>query len=73
MATTVKSQIDVLDRHAAVNSVLASFGMEGLSPDPVTKALLEQYSAGAISLEEFGAAIELHVARMAADERVAHP
>jgi phage tail tape-measure protein len=71
MATTSKSPGEVIDRTAAVKSVLASFGMEGLNPDRATTALLEQYGAGSISLEELGAAIERHVAHMTTKEDAA--
>ncbi|HWE85672.1 MAG TPA: antitoxin VbhA family protein [Terracidiphilus sp.] len=71
MATTSKSPAELIDRTAAVKSVLASFGMEGLSPDRATTALLEHYSAGSMSLEELGAAIERHVDHMTTQEDAA--
>jgi hypothetical protein len=52
------------DRPTAVSSVLASFRMEGLEPDPETSALLTQYTGGTLSLEKLGSAIERHVAQM---------
>jgi hypothetical protein len=42
--------------------------MEGLDPDLETAVLLERYTEGAISLEEFGMAIERHAANLAAQE-----
>lgn len=54
-----------------MSSVLASFGMEGLSPDRATTELLEQYSTGSISLQELGAAIERHVTQMKTREDAA--
>jgi hypothetical protein len=38
--------------------------MEGLEPDAGTAAILEEYAAGSISLEQFGSAIGDHVARL---------
>jgi hypothetical protein len=64
MATLAKPAADILNRRRAVAAVLASFGIEGLAPDSATSALLEQYAGGAITLEQFGAAIERHVAGM---------
>jgi Antitoxin VbhA len=52
------------DPASAVESVLASFRMEGLEPDAETEALLREYAAGSISLEQLGWAIERHVARI---------
>lgn len=71
LATTSKSPSEILDRATAVSSVLASFGMEGLSPDRATTELLEQYSTGSISLQELGAAIERHVTQMKTREDAA--
>jgi hypothetical protein len=36
--------------------------MEGLEPDAETARLLQQYAAGALSIEQLGSAIERHVA-----------
>jgi hypothetical protein len=65
MASAQTTQYESLSPSTAVESVLASFGMEGLSPDARTAQLLDEYGAGAISLEELGAAIECHVTRLA--------
>ena len=70
MATVIHPRAEALDRRAAVASVLASFRMEGLEPDAETAALLAQYQAGSLSLDEFGSAIERHVARMESGEAV---
>lgn len=64
MATEPKPDIENPDRRAAVASALASLGMEGLAPDAETSALLAQYEGGSITLQEFGRAIERHVAQM---------
>ncbi|HZD50652.1 MAG TPA: antitoxin VbhA family protein [Silvibacterium sp.] len=58
------------DRRADVDSVLASFGMEGLTPDTETAGILERYAAGQITLQEMSAAIEAHVKRMEVKEAV---
>ncbi|HUH61737.1 MAG TPA: antitoxin VbhA family protein [Terracidiphilus sp.] len=52
------------DRAAAVESVLGSFRMEGLEPDAETATLLAAYASGSLTLDEFGAAIERHVAKL---------
>ena len=44
-----------------VDSVLASFRMEGLEPDAETASLIRQYADGALSLEQLGSAIQRHV------------
>jgi hypothetical protein len=64
MEHMTKPAADVLDRPSAVRSVLASFQMEGLVPDAETAALLRQYAAGSMSLEQFGLEIDRHVARI---------
>ena len=64
MATLPKTVVETLDRRAAVESVLASFRIEGLEPDAETAALLEGFSSGRLSIEEFGAAIERHTANL---------
>ena len=68
MATLVKSPIEVVDRRVVLQSVLASFGMEGLEPDAETTELLEQYATGSLSMEQLGAAIERHVVGMGTEE-----
>lgn len=68
MAVNIDPSTRPFDRLAAVRSVLASFRMEGLDPDLETAVLLERYTEGAISLEEFGMAIERHAANLAAQE-----
>ena len=68
MATVVRPAAEALDRPTAVGSVLASFRMEGLEPDAETAALLAQYAAGSLSLDELGSAIEHHVAQMESGE-----
>jgi len=70
MATVIHPTAEALDRRAAVASVLASFRMEGLEPDAETAALLAQYEAGSLSLDELGSAIERHVARMKTEQPV---
>jgi hypothetical protein len=65
MALAQTPKLENLSRSTAVESVLASFGMEGLRPDARTAQLLDEYRAGTITLEELGAAIERHVTRMA--------
>ncbi len=62
MVTSVKPAVDSVDRRTEVRSVLASFRMEGLEPDAETASLLQQYAAGALSVEQLGSAIERHVA-----------
>jgi hypothetical protein len=62
MVTLVKPAIDPVDRRTEVSSVLASFRMEGLEPDAETASLLQQYAAGAMSVEQLGSAIERHAA-----------
>ena len=64
VANAATSSTEILERAAAVSSVLASFGMEGLEPDAATSNLLEEYVAGSITLEQFGTAVERHVAKM---------
>ena len=64
MVQLLRTAIETSDRRTAVSSVLASFRMEGLEPDAGTAAILEEYAAGSISLEQFGSAIEDHVARL---------
>lgn len=64
MAPVSKSANSGPDRSAAVESVLASFRMEGLEPDEETASLLDKYASGGLSLEEFGTAIERHVAKI---------
>jgi hypothetical protein len=64
MPNTALSPSEILSRRAAVKSVLASLGMEGLAPDAATASLLDEYISGMISLEQFGTAIERHVAEM---------
>jgi hypothetical protein len=71
MPKTAFPPTELLDRRAAVTSVLASFGMEGLEPDAATSSLLDEYVADSISLEQLGDAIELHVARMDLQQDVA--
>jgi Antitoxin VbhA len=68
VATLVNTAVKTLDRSMAVGSVLASFRMEGLEPDSETAALLAQYAAGSLSLDELGSAIERHVAQMESGE-----
>jgi hypothetical protein len=70
MVTLVNSAVETLDRPTAIGSVLASFGMEGLKPDSETAALLSLYAAGSLSLDQFGSAVERHVAQMATGEVV---
>jgi hypothetical protein len=62
MVTSVKPAIHPVDRRTEVSSVLASFRMEGLEPDAETARLLQQYAAGALSIEQLGSAIERRVA-----------
>ena len=64
MATLPKTTAETIDRRAAVDSVLASFRMEGLEPDAQTAELLDDFSSGSLSIEEFGVAIERHAARL---------
>jgi hypothetical protein len=64
MATLPKTAVETIDRRTAVRSVLASFRIEGLTPDGETAALLEEFSSGRLSIEEFGAAIERHATRL---------
>jgi hypothetical protein len=64
MVQPLRTAIETSDRRTAVSSVLASFRMEGLEPDAGTAAILEEYAAGSISLEQFGSAIEDYVARL---------
>ena len=65
MSTRTKTNSSELaDRRANVESALASFGMEGLEPDRETIAILENYAAGRMTLEEMGAAIEVRVRKM---------
>jgi len=68
MATRVRPTDKSVDRPTAVRSVLASFRMEGLEPDAKTAALLDQYAAGSLSLEQLGSAIERHAARIKAEK-----
>ncbi len=68
MAIEANSGHKLVDRSTAVSNVLASFGMEGLEPDPETAALLGSYAAGSLSLQQLGSAIERHVAGMVAHE-----
>lgn len=63
MAQLLRPVPVISDRRTAVSSALASFRMEGLEPDAATAALLNQYAAGSISLEQLGSAIEDHVAQ----------
>jgi hypothetical protein len=63
MVQLLRAAIETSDRRTAVSSVMASFRMEGLEPDAGTAAILEEYAAGSISLEQFGSA-EDHVARL---------
>ena len=64
MSNPQEIESEDVDRRAAVDGVLASFGMEGLEPDAETAALLDSYSAGRLTLEQFGNAIEQHVEAM---------
>jgi hypothetical protein len=64
MAQLLRPALGTSDRRTEVSSALASFRMEGLEPDAATAAILEQYAAGSISLEQFGSAIEDHVAQL---------
>jgi hypothetical protein len=64
MATVVNPSVGTVDRRGEVSSVLASFRMEGLEPDAETASLIEQYAAGALSLEQLGSEIERYVAQM---------
>jgi len=68
MATTIVGTAGTFDRSTAIGSVMASFRMEGLEPDAETAALLAQYEAGSLSLNELGSAIERHVAQMGTRE-----
>jgi hypothetical protein len=70
MATVVHPVAETMSRTAAVSGVLASFRMEGLEPDTATAALLAQYEAGSLSLNEFGLAIERYVAGMTSEKLV---
>jgi hypothetical protein len=70
MASITHRPVESFDRAAAVASVLASFGMEGLEPDAETAALLARYEAGSLSLDQLGAAIERHVIQMQNGEAV---
>jgi hypothetical protein len=69
MASVTKAA-EALNRRDAVESVLASFRIEGLEPDAETLTLLDRFSGGGLSIEEFGAAIDRHAARLRS-ERVA--
>ncbi len=64
MVQLLRNAIETSARRTAVSSVLGSFRMEGLEPDAGTAAILEGYAGGSISLEQFGSAIEDHVARL---------
>lgn len=64
MTLLVNCLVEDPDRRIMVKSVLASFRMEGLEPDAETMSLLQQYAAGALSLDRLGSAIERHVAEM---------
>ncbi len=73
MVQLLRTAIETSDRRTAVSSVLESFRMEGLEPDAGTAAILEEYAAGSISLEQFGSAIEDHVARLETREAADGP
>jgi len=64
MATPAKSTKWKIDRRLAVENAVASFRMEGLEPDAKTRALLESFSRGDLSIEEFGSAVERHVEKL---------
>ena len=64
MSTLVNATIEAVDRTTEVNSVLASFRMEGLEPDAETASLLQQYAAGVLSAEQLGSAIKRHAAQL---------
>ena len=64
MATLSNRTVEAPDRRMEVNSVLASFRMEGLEPDAETASLIEQYADGTLSVEQLGSAIERHVAQI---------
>jgi hypothetical protein len=64
MTQLLRPAIETSDRRTAVSSALASFRMEGLEPDADTAAILAQYAAGSVSLEQFGSAVEDYVARL---------
>jgi hypothetical protein len=68
VANSFNPAVEPLDCLAAFTSVLASFRMEDLEPDSETAALLAQYTAGSLSLNEPGSAIERHVAQMKTGE-----
>jgi hypothetical protein len=64
MTQLLRPAIETSDRRTAVSSALASFRMEGLEPDADTAAILAQYAAGSVSLEQFGSAVEDYVAQL---------
>ena len=68
MTQLLRPAIETSDRRTAVSSALASFRMEGLEPDADTAAILAQYAAGSVSLEQFGSAVEDYVARLETGE-----
>jgi hypothetical protein len=61
---TETNSSDLAERRANVESALASFRMEGLEPDRETRAILENFTAGGMTLEEMGFAIEARVKQM---------
>ena len=62
------SEEEKLRRRLSNESVLGTFAMEGLSPDEATQALLLKYAEGALSLDEFSTAMDIHAHRLMADQ-----
>jgi hypothetical protein len=65
---TKLSDAELKQRRMAVESTIGTHAMEGLAPDETTRVLMERYAVGAITLDQFSAAMQAHgrdlIARM---------
>ena len=54
------SEEEKLRRHQSNESVLGTHAMEGLFPDDTTRALLDRYAEGDLTLEQVSEAMDHH-------------
>lgn len=66
---TIISEEEKLRRQKIVLSTLGTNALEGIQPDAATRALLEQYASGDLTLCEFSSAMDAHAMELVAAHR----
>jgi hypothetical protein len=62
------SEQEKLSRRLAVESVIGTNAMEGLTPDEPTAALLLDYEEGVLTLDQFSSAMDRHAHHLLAEQ-----